>query len=787
MGPRLRPSLAAKLALAILSGCLLIYLAILYDVHEQTRQMLAGRIQREGTNVIDAAAARIDAELERVQEGPADLAAVLVRQRLDRRALEQDLCRRVSANPTVFGAAAAFEPEAFEAGLTSYSPYCYREAGGLRVKDLGQGGYDYPARDWYRLPRELGRPLWSEPYFDDGGGGILMATYSVPMRALGDQRVVGITTADVPLEWLQRFMAGLRVGRGGYAFLISPLGRIVTHPEPRLAMRATLVELAREDAGLARMAEALAGGKRGAERALDPATRAPVVVVFRPLGTNGWSLAVVSPEREALADVAALQRRMWISGIVGALALAVVVVGLSRRVTRPLGQLARAVQDVAGGRLDAPLPRIQSRDEIGRLTGSFAEMQTALSLYMEDVKGRAAAEERLESELRIAREIQMSLLPHAADLKPERLQCDVFGLLEPARAVGGDLFNVVSRAPGEVCFVVGDVSDKGIPAALFMAMTDVHFEAAARALSAPEAILARINDALVPANTANMFVTLACGVLQTVSGRLALALGGHTRPVLLPRAGPPRLVEGDLGTVVGVVPGLTFTRVELVLGSGDALLLYTDGVTEAHDAAGQLFGEDRLLAHLARAPRGDAAAVAHGVQEAVAAFSRGLPQFDDIALLVVRQTAAGVESRATAATRLELTSDVAEVARASRWLHDWCEEHGVGPEARHDLDLALDEAVANVLHHGYGPGTAGPITLLVSEEGGRVRLEIVDRAPAFDPLAGAPREARAEDVVGGWGLTLLRTCMDRVEYRHENGENRLILERVRDRAAPGSG
>jgi phosphoserine phosphatase RsbU/P len=788
MALRLRRSLAAKLALAILSGCLVVYLAILVDVHEQTRLMLAERIQREGANVIDAAAARIDAELRRVEEAPTGLAEALRRQHLDRQGLEDALCQRVSANATIFGAAAAFEPRAFDPGIQAFSPYCYREGGRLRVKDLGLGSYAYHVQDWYRRPREQGQALWSEPYFDEGGGGILMATYSVPVRDGADAgRVIGIATADVALEWLQRFMAGIRVGRGGYAFLISPSGRIVTHPEPRLAMRVTLAELAQGDAGLARLAQAVAERRRGIERAQDPASQAPIVVVHRPLEATGWTLAVVSPERETLADVNALQRRMWLTGIVGALALAVVVVGLTRRVTRPLGQLARAAQDVAGGRLDAPLPRIRSGDEIGRLTGSFADMQAALSLYMEEVKGRAAAEERLESELRIARDIQMSLLPHAADLSAERVHCDVFGLLEPARAVGGDLFNVVRRGPAEICFVIGDVSDKGIPAALFMAMTDVHFEAAARELSAPEAILARINEALVPANTANMFVTLVCGVLRTDTGRLALAMGGHTRPVLLPRAGPPRLVPGDLGTVVGVAPGLSFARVDLVLEGGDALLLYTDGVTEAHDAAGQLFGEDRLLAHLAQAPRATAAAVAQGVYDAVIAHSRGVPQFDDIALLVVRHTAARVEDRAPAPSRLELSSEVTEMARASGWLHEWCAAHGVAEEVRHDLDLALDEVMANVVHHGYGPGAPGPIWLRLSEHGGRVRLVISDRAPAFNPLEERASEGRADDVVGGWGLSLLRRCMDLVEYERENGENRLILERQRERTDAGRG
>jgi sigma-B regulation protein RsbU (phosphoserine phosphatase) len=405
-------------------------------------------------------------------------------------------------------------------------------------------------------------------------------------------------------------------------------------------MKADLASLTARsrDQGLRRLAEAVARGGEAFERTGDLRDGKAAFVVLRPLEASGWSLAVVFPESEMMADVGTLERRLLATGLGGALLLALVIVGVSRQVTRPLSHLAGAAQEVAAGRLDAPLPEIRSHDEVGRLTASFAEMQTALGQYIEAVKEKAAAEERLESELRVARQIQMSLLPRPADLLAKRLGCEVFGLLEPARAVGGDLFDVALRRPGEVAFTIGDVSDKGIPAALFMAMTDVHFEAAARELREPQAVLARINDALVAENAANMFVTLICGVLDTRSGRLILANGGHTRPILLPAAGAPVFLEGDCGTVVGVEAGMAFEGREIGLAVGDAILLYTDGVTEAHDPEGRLFGEERLLEHLASAGRADLRALAEGVRDAVRVFAGGAPQFDDIAMLAVRRT-----------------------------------------------------------------------------------------------------------------------------------------------------
>jgi len=775
-------SLAMKLALALLGACLLVYLLILLDVHRWTRALLLQSIQRQGDSVIEAAAARIDAQLLRVEEAPRRLALGLTQQLPSREALERELCANVDASPTVFGSAAAFEPGAFAPGLQAFSPYCYRGSGGREIKDLAKDGYDYPSRDWYRLSRDRGEALWSEPYFDEGGGGILMATYSVPIRG-ADGRLRGIATADVALEWLQRLVSGIRVGRTGYAFLLSRSGRVVTHPDTRFAMKAELAALAaeRRDPALGRLAEWIAAGRSGIERTQDLRSGASSFVVFRPLQASGWSLAVVFPEAEMMADVATLDRRLWATGLGGASLLALVVALVSRRITRPLVLLTRAAHDVAAGRLDTPLPEVASRDEVGRLTASFAEMQTALFQYIETVKQGAAAEERLESELRVARQIQMSLLPRTADLALERLGCEVFGLLEPARAVGGDLFDVVLRRPGEVSFVIGDVSDKGIPAALFMAMTDIHFEAAARELRDPDAVLARINDALVAENSANMFVTLVCGVLDTASGRLSLASGGHTRPVLVPASGPPHFFEGDIGTVVGVVPGLSFRRHDLRLQPGDAVLLYTDGVTEAHDPETRLFGEERLLEHLCSAPRGDPRGLAEGVRDAVRAFAKSAPQFDDIAILIVRRAAQRTGAAAVAEARLDLDGGAGELVRARAWLQGWCASQGVDADAAHDLDLAMDEVVANIVHHGYASTAGGRIELRLALLDDVVRLEIRDRAAAFNPLdAEGPGEGSA-DGGGGLGVHLVRQLMDRVDYARENGENRLVLERSRSR------
>ena len=468
-------------------------------------------------------------------------------------------------------------------------------------------------------------------------------------------------------------------------------------------------------------------------RTRDIVTGAPVWMGYRPLPLEGWSMAVVLPERQLLADAERLQRILATLGLVGAGALAAVVVLLARSITRPLARLALATREVAAGRLDAELPDVSSRDEVGQLNASFREMQLALQQHVEEVKRQAAASERLESELRIAREIQMALVPKSSELRSDRLRCDVFGVLEPARDVGGDLFDILLRSQGELCFAIGDVSDKGIPAALFMAVANTVFKAAARELAHPDEILSRVNRELLAEGGANMFVTMLCGVLDTGSGRLSLSSGGHTAPILVPRRGPPRLLAECAGTVVGVSDEIEFQRVELWLEPGDCLLLYTDGVTEAQDPGQALFGEERLLAEVAGARAADARELVQAVLKAVHDFAHGDPPADDIAILAMRRLPRPEESRA-----VRLRSDLAEVARADRWLQAVCRELDVSPEAGHDFQLALEEVLVNVVRHGYGEGVAGEIEVRARDAGEALRLEVRDRARRFNLLEQDP-------------------------------------------------
>ena len=390
-----------------------------------------------------------------------------------------------------------------------------------------------------------------------------------------------------------------------------------------------------------------------------------------------------------------------------------------------------------------------------------------------------AVRELLESELRVAREIQRGLVPrNFAALGGVAAEC--FACLEPARAVGGDLYDVFRIDDRHLCLVVGDVSGKGIPAALFMVMTITLIRSLARLSGRPDEILARVNDALAADNPSSMFVTLFCAVLDVETGRLTCASGGHLSPMLVRPGGEARSIVASEGTLVGVQPGLAFPATDVQLAPDDLLVAFTDGVTEAMSPDGALFGEGRLRALLGGLGNISAAAAVNAVLTGVRAFAESAEQADDIAILALRYAGPGGRPAAAADLVLDLRATFEEVVRAATAVRELCEARGVPREPTDDLILGLDEMLANIVTYGYPGNPAGAIAVRVAITGEALRLDISDRAPAFNPLeAAAPDLDAPLDTrpVGGLGVHLARSVMDTMEYAREDGENRLRLVR----------
>jgi sigma-B regulation protein RsbU (phosphoserine phosphatase) len=337
---------------------------------------------------------------------------------------------------------------------------------------------------------------------------------------------------------------------------------------------------------------------------------------------------------EAFAPVARLRLVVAAIGVATLILAALAAVGVARSFTNPIVRLTAMTKVLAGGDLSRRID-VPARNEIGELAASFNDMADQLVASVVRLQETTAAKERIESELRVARDMQMSMVPKIFPAFPDRPEFDIHGRIVPAREVGGDFYDFFFLDADHLCLAIGDVSGKGVPASLFMAVTKTLLWATAGAGRGPDEMLSLLNQERRRDNDTCMFVTLFCGVLDMCTGSLHYSNGGHNLPYVITRQGV-QSVQGAAGTALGLVDEAAYQAGKVVLAPGDTLFLYTDGVTEAMNEAGKMFTEARLEAYLCRADCLPVAALTQAVTEAVDAFVQGAPQSDDLTLLALR-------------------------------------------------------------------------------------------------------------------------------------------------------
>jgi sigma-B regulation protein RsbU (phosphoserine phosphatase) len=331
-----------------------------------------------------------------------------------------------------------------------------------------------------------------------------------------------------------------------------------------------------------------------------------------------------------------LNSTVLLLGILGLLLVFAIIVVIAGSITRPLRALSRATENIAMGKLDLDLPEVVSRDEVGKLTESFQSMAGSLRKHIAELTETTAAKERIESELRIAHEIQMGILPKTFPPFPDRNEFDISAKLVPAREVGGDLYDFFFMDRDNLCFTIGDVSGKGVPSALFMAVTRTLIKVKATQGLTPETVLERVNEDLSLDNPTSMFVTLFLAILNVRTGVVDYCNGGHNPPFLVRASGNLAPLETTQGLALGVLSGFSYRSRRIVLKRGDTLFLYTDGVTEAMSPSGEMFSESRLKDELAVLRDQDVEAMGKAVLERISRFTQSMPQADDIAMLILR-------------------------------------------------------------------------------------------------------------------------------------------------------
>ena len=543
--------------------------------------------------------------------------------------------RMLHNNDFIYGAAVAFEPDYFRSEGHHFSPYSYRgDDDTIRSKQLGGKAYDYHYMDWYQIPKLLDRPYWSEPYYDDGGGEKMMTTYSKPLYD-GEGKLYAMLIADLSLEWLTDLVGGIKAFDKAYNLMVSRNASFIVHPKRDLILNETIFSSTYGDnsKSLKKMQTDIINGRTG--QVLRDMGGEKFFVFYSPVETTQWTVAIVCPRSELYADIVLLRGVLIILGIIALLLMMALCYKGIRKVVAPVEEFSDVAKKIAHGDFTAELPEIRSKDELRELRDSFEYLQQSLVQYIDELKSTTANKERIESELRIARGIQMGMIPKIFPPFPERDDLALAAKLVPAKEVGGDLYDFFIEDE-KLYFIIGDVSGKGIPASLVMAVTCRLFRLAASHFDKPEEIINSLNDSLADGNEINMFCTAFLGVLDLKTGHLRYCNAGHNAPFIIGADG--RVVPMNIipNLPLGLFGGFPYEGQEMQMDRQMMLYMFTDGVNEAENNEKMQLGDIRLMGLLRRNASSEPGDIIAATLAEVEQHAAGAEQSDDITVMCIK-------------------------------------------------------------------------------------------------------------------------------------------------------
>ena len=630
----LRRSFSARLSLWVVSFAALVFLAAMAYFFTVSRRYVREEAILRATQVVENSVLRLNNILEDVQLS-ADNLEWLVYRHLEEPEMMMEYSRiTVQSNPVLSGCSISFEPNFFE-GHYYYSAYSGYIGGNLETEQEGDEDYQYFYLDWYLQPKLLNQPCWTEPYSDweqddaEDRQTQRMVSYCKPLTT--PDGFIGSISLDISLKWLSDNLSPVKPYPHSYSILVSRGGTFLVHPDPEKLFYQTIFTegLIDPKPELDELGKSMLGLEAGYRRMEIDGIRS--YVFFTPLNATGWSMAIVCPESDIFGRFNRLRRFIIAIDILGLLLLFLSCFRVIRKSMQPLSDLARQAEDIASGHFDTVLPENTQPDELGTLSRSFADMQSSLVTYMDELTRTTANKVRIERELQIAQNIQMGMIPQVFPPFPERKDIDLYASMMPAREVGGDLYDYFIQGR-RLYFCIGDVSGKGVPASLFMTVVLNLFRAAGKQGLLPAEIAHQINETLTDGNEQLMFVTMFIGAIDLQTGKLDFCNCGHNPPVILPPDGKPVFLSCKANTAIGVLSDAVFEG-EYADGFKDTpLFLYTDGLNEAENPDHELFGSDRLLAVLGE-PFTDAETVVKRMQAAISDHVAGADASDDLTML----------------------------------------------------------------------------------------------------------------------------------------------------------
>ena len=631
----IRRKLSVRVSIWVVMFAAFIFIAALSFLFYQSREAVRQEAISHATQILDKTSLRVEGILNRAEV--ATQMTVWLIQRHPDKADSMFVYSRgmLQNNPDFYTCSIAFEPYYFNQYGRYFSAYSKHVGDSIRTLQGGSDYYQYFFMDWYLMPQLLDKPCWTEPYMDLDAPTNTYEMVTSYCQAIKNKQgeFIGVINTSLSLNWLSHTISAVKPYPNSYSIMIGRGGTYFVHPDTTKITRHTIFTQTMEtpDTAMTALGHAMQRGEEGMKRmTIDDKD---CYVFYKPLGKTGCSMAIVCPESDIFGGFDRLRHTVMGIVFVGLLLMLYIFIKIITRELSPLHRLAKEAETIASGQFDTKLPDFQRNDEIGMLSHSFGNMQQSLVRYIEELKETTAQKASIESELNVASNIQMSMLP---SVFPDREGLDMYASMTPAKEVGGDLYGYLLKDE-KLYFCVGDVSGKGVPASLFMAQVTRLFRTLANQMIQPADICTQMNEALSgEENQTCMFVTLFIGLVDLKTGHLSFCNAGHNPPVIGGGEHHGEFLQMLPNFPIGVMPGLEFEGEEIDSIKGRPLFIYTDGLNEAENREHGQFGDDHLIDILRNTHFDTARQVVETLAAKVEEHRDGAEPNDDLTMMCLR-------------------------------------------------------------------------------------------------------------------------------------------------------
>ncbi|MCB5271717.1 MAG: SpoIIE family protein phosphatase [Candidatus Cloacimonetes bacterium] len=504
-------------------------------------------------------------------------------------------------------------------------------------------GLDYRYQDWFQIPHSIGKPYWTEPWVDNQGKGEMVISYSMPLYDKGE--ITGLLRFDIELKYLQELTTNPSNFRIGTSFLVSSTGTLVAHPDLDLVMNQSLFSLAQEydEPSLSRLGSAMIAGENGYIKIGGKSPFKNSWIYYQNIMSNRWSVGVSIEESVLMEEVNLILLIQTMTSILIFLLVGIAIYARALSVSRPLKKLAEAADGIGAGDFDAEIPLSDKSQEIVTLAQSFSAMQKSLKGYIQNLRITTEEKNQIRGDVIYASEIQTKLVPSNVEHPLGIKELRAYGILEPAGDIGGDLYDYFMIDEDHFCFVIADVLGKGIVAAMAMTMVSTLLLSIAPYYKKSQELLLELNKFLSRNNIESNFVTALLGIIELSTGILEYSNCGHL-PLYIRKMDRSFMKYAHThSTALGVFENLDIGSDTIQLNTGDEIVLYTDGITEAMNINEEFLGLKGLEEIFSGLPMPNPENTAKSILDQVHEFARGSTHKDDITLLVIDYKHPGIK------------------------------------------------------------------------------------------------------------------------------------------------